>query len=99
MGSFQSPKPFYTSDDLTQLQWLFDSAWTMFKAQHPTRDEASDEEIKTTLRRELFALAFRNDVADEDDLRIRLLASVSPRKALRCSLRPRRPRKSGRSPL
>ena len=81
MGSFQSPKQFYSPEDLTQLEWLFDSVWALVKAQHPRE---SDEELKTTLRRTLFALTCRGNLRDEDELRTRLLASVvGPREAWR----------------
>ena len=95
MGSFQPPKHAYSPEDLNQLEWLFDSVWTMYKAQHPTRDEASDETLKTTLRQSLFALACCGELGDEDELRARLLASVTvgPRDALKS----RRPRKLSRT--
>jgi hypothetical protein len=97
MGSFQPPKHAYSPEDLNQLEWLFDSVWTMFKAQHPTRDEVADEERKTTLRQTLFALVCRGGLGDEDELRARLLASVGPREVLGRSIRSPRPRKLERS--
>jgi len=90
MSSFQSPKQFYSPEDLNELEWLFDSVWAMFKAQHPTRKTA-DEELKTKLRRTLFALTCSGNVRDEDELRAHLLASVTvgPREAWRRSRPPR----------
>ena len=94
MGSLQPPKHAYSPEDLNQLEWLFDSVWTMYKAQHPTRDEVLDAELKTSLRQTLFALAAHGDLGNEDELCARLLASVKvgPREALRRSHRAR-PRK------
>ena len=97
MGSFQSPKQFYSPEDLNELEWLFDSVWAMFKAQHPTR-KMPDEELKTNLRRTLFALTCSGNLRDEDELRAHLLASVTggPRDAWQRS-RPRRTRKFSRN--
>ena len=82
MGSFQSPKQFYSPEDLNELEWLFDSVWALFNAQHPTRDKLSDQELKTNLRRTLFALTCSGNFSDEDELRAHLLASVAgPREA------------------
>jgi hypothetical protein len=78
MCSFQSPKQFYSPEDLTHLEWLFDSVWTIFKAQHPVHD-GSDENLKTKLRRAMFALTCTGDFRDEDELRTHLLESVDPR--------------------
>ena len=60
---------------LNELEWLFDSVWAMFKAQHPT-GEVPDEELETNLRRTLFALTCSGNLHDEDELRAHLLASV-----------------------
>jgi len=84
MGSFHSPKQFYSPEDLTQLEWLFDSVWALVQAQHPRE---SDEELKINLRRTLFALTCRGNLRDEDELRAHLLASVT------VGPRPRRTRK------
>jgi hypothetical protein len=74
MGYFQSPKQFYSPEDLTQLEWVFDSVWARVKAQHP---HESDDKLKTSLRRMLFALTCRGNLRDEDELRARLLSSVT----------------------
>src|SRR5262249_29490132 len=97
MGSFQPPKHAYSPEDLNELDWLFDSVWAIFKAQHPTR-EVPDEELKTKLRRTLFALTCSGNIRDEDELRAHLLASVTvgPREAWRRS-RARRTRKFSRN--
>ena len=93
MGSLQPPKHAYSPEDLNQLEWLFDSVWTMYKAQHPTRDEVLDAELKTSLRQTLFTLAARRELGNEDELCARLLASVTVGETLGRSVRSRRPRK------
>ena len=57
MASYSSPKRFYNSDDLNQLQWVFDTVWFIFQTRYPHRDAANDEYLKASLRRKMFAFA------------------------------------------
>jgi hypothetical protein len=57
MASYKRPKHSYNSEELDQLQWVFDSVWSTFEARNPLRDKANDEKLKGALRRKLFALA------------------------------------------
>jgi hypothetical protein len=77
MGSFKSPKRSYDPLDLEMLEWVFDSAWTTLQVHFPLRDPDKDEELKTALRRKLFALACV-DMYDPDTLRSRLAAGMAP---------------------
>jgi hypothetical protein len=55
MGSYRRPKPAYNSDDLNQLQWVFDTVWFVFETRYPYRDKSKDENLKSAVRRKLFA--------------------------------------------
>jgi hypothetical protein len=57
MGSFNRPKHSYTSEELDELQWVFDSVWSTVQARYTQRDKTSDEKLKGALRRKLFAVA------------------------------------------
>jgi hypothetical protein len=57
MGSFKRPKHFYTSEELDELQWVFDSVWSTVQARYTHRDKTCDEKLKGALRRKLFAIA------------------------------------------
>jgi hypothetical protein len=88
MRSVKSSKRFRDPLDLEILEWIFESAWTTVQVNDPFRDFGKDEELKTALRRKLFALACVG-MDDPDMLRSRLVAGmVSPPLAALTQIRP-----------
>ena len=69
-----SPKLSYDSDDLNQLQWVFDTVWFIFETRYPHRDKAADEYLKGNLRRKMFASA--GGLNDLEALETNLLSSI-----------------------
>jgi hypothetical protein len=76
MGSFSPPKHFYNSDDLNQLQWIFDTVWFIFETRYPHRDKGGDEYLKGSLRRKMFTFA-ASGLNDPEVLEANLIASIS----------------------
>jgi hypothetical protein len=93
MGSFKRPKNSYTSEELDQLQWVFDSVWSMVQVRYPLREKADDEKLKGALRRKLFGLACIG-IRDPKELEAHLLDSIPLSNDLPLPLLARRGRRS-----
>jgi hypothetical protein len=77
MASFRSPKHAFNSEELDQLQWIFDSLWQTIKAHYPSRDPIRDEALKRALRRKLFELAGQG-VKQPESFRDQILRDLPP---------------------
>jgi hypothetical protein len=75
MGYRRPSKLSYNSDDLNQLQWVFDTVWFIFETRYPHRDKTDDEHLQASLRRKMFAFA-STGFSNLEALEARLIDSI-----------------------